>query len=205
MRLLHIDSSVLGQGSVTRTITAAVAARITAANPTIQTSYRDLVAEPVPYMTLSTLPSSHPVAVPTNLLDKAQREARSKAECVLEEFLEADIVVLGVPMYNFGVAAQLKSWFDAIIIPGKTFTYGPQGPVGLANAKRIVVVISRGSRYGTSNFPLSTEHAETYVRSALSFIGVTTPEVVIAEGVANDRKAALNSAMRTVGLLPVRP
>ncbi len=203
MKLLHLDSSVLGRGSMTRAITSAIVGRMIKADAAIQVIYRDLVAEPLPYMTLATLPGIHPSSAPADSLDETQRSARRENELVLEEFLEADIVVIGVPMYNFGVAAQLKSWVDTIMIPGKTFAYGPQGPIGLSGSKRIIAAIGRGSRYGTENFSLSTEHAETYMRSALSFIGVTAPEIVVAEGVALDREAALNSAMRAVQQLSV--
>lgn len=198
MTLLHLDSSVLGKGSVTRAVTSAIVGRITGADATIQVIYRDLVAEPLPYMTLATLPSAHPASAPPISLNEIQQAARHNSELVLEEFLQADIVVIGVPMYNFGVPTQLKSWIDAIVIPGKTFSYGPGGPIGLAGSKRIVAAIGRGSRYGTENFPLIAEHAETYLRSVLSFIGIAGPEIVVAEGVALDREAAINSAMQAV-------
>jgi putative NADPH-quinone reductase len=105
-------------------------------------TYRDLSADPIPYMNLRTMPSSHPLAIASDMLAEEERSVRR--EEALDEFLSAEVVVLGITMYNFGIAAQLKSWLDAIVIPGKTFTYTADGPKGLAGAKRVILAITRG-------------------------------------------------------------
>jgi FMN-dependent NADH-azoreductase len=154
-------------------------------------------------MTLASLPSAHFKATAIDLLSETQQAARHENEQALEEFLAADTIVLGVPMYNFGVAAQLKSWIDAIMIPGKTFYFTSDGPIGLADSKRVIAAIGRGSYYGPGQFPLHAEHAETYIRSAFSFMGVNNLEMVIAEGIALDKGAALRSALQAAQSLPI--
>ena len=94
---------------------------------------------------------------------------------VLAEFLESDIVVLGVPMYNFTVPSQLKSWVDRILVAGRTFRYTDHGPEGLAGGKRVVLALSRGGFYGPGAPAAPYEHQESYLRAALGFIGLPAP------------------------------
>ena len=140
--------------------------------------HRDLAAEPLPHLTLDGL-------------------ATPEAAKALEQFLAADIVVIGAPMYNFGISSQLKSWFDHIMVAGKTFRYGESGPEGLAGTKRVIVAMARGGVY-SEGAAAAMEHAETHLRAMLSFIGVTDPEVILAEGVAispEQREQALQAAL----------
>jgi FMN-dependent NADH-azoreductase len=102
--------------------------------------------------------------------------------------MAADIVVLGAPMYNWSIPTQLKAWIDIIVVPGKTFRYGPQGPEeGLVGNKRFIVAVTRGVFYA-SRTTMPSEHAETYMRTVLSFLGVNNPEFVVAEGVTTDEE-----------------
>lgn len=193
MKLLHIDASILGQGSVSRQVSTAIVENLAKANPGLQVTYRDLTAEPLPHLTPGNLPGAHPLAAlaPDN---SAERRA---SEVVLDEFLAADIVVVGAPMYNFGVPSQLKAWIDRLLVPGKTFTYGETGPVGLAGDKRVILAISRGGIYGPESPDAGAEHAEAWLRTTFRFIGVE-PEVIIAEGVQRGpdvRAAAIDSAL----------
>jgi FMN-dependent NADH-azoreductase len=105
------------------------------------------------------------------------------SQAVLEEFLAADIVVLGAPMYNFTIQSQLKAWIDRIVVAGKTFKYGPQGAEGLAGNKRVIIAVSRGGFYGAGTPAAVGEHLETYLRWVLGFIGVANPEFISADGV----------------------
>jgi FMN-dependent NADH-azoreductase len=191
MNILHIDSGISPSQSVSRLLTAAIVARLSEQDSSAIIVYRDLVAGQIPYMNFRTMPGSHPSAVSLDQLSADERSARSETESVLSEFLTADVVVLGIPMYNFGIAAQLKSWFDAILIPGKTFAYTSGGPKGLVGAKRIILAIARGGLYDSTGFLAAMEHAESYVRATLSLIGVSAPELVVAEGIAKDRNAAI--------------
>jgi len=166
MKLLHLDSSITGDGSVSRQLSAAIVDRLRAADPAIEVSYRDLVADPIEHLTLGHLPA-------------ASEESRA----LLDQFLASDTVVIGVPMYNFTLPSQLKAWLDRILIAGETFAYGPEGPSGLAGGKRVIVALSRGGLYGEGSPAAAFEHAETYLKAVFGFIGIT-PEIVVAEGVA---------------------
>ncbi len=202
MQLLHIDSSILGSHSKSRHVTAAIVAKLKQAHPQIEIVYRDLVATPPPHMTLASLPGDHPSSTFAGPLDDVAQRVRDESQRILDEFLAADILVLGVPMYNWSIPTQLKAWIDIIVVPGKTFRYGPQGPEqGLVGNKRVIVVITRGVFYGSGTASISAEHAETYMRTVLSFIGVNNPEFIVAEGVTageESKAKAMASALSAV-------
>ena len=124
-------------------------------------------------------------------------------EELLVEFLAADAIVIGAPMYNFSIPTQLKAWIDALSQPGRTFAYTDKGPRGLAVGKRVVIASSRGNRY--SQPPMSAkDFQESYVKAALNFMGVTDIEVVRAEGVnlsPAQREAALAEAHKSIATL----
>ncbi len=118
---------------------------------------------------------------------------------MLDEFLAADIVVLGAPMYNFTIPSQLKAWIDRILVAGKTFKYGAQGPQGLAGNKRVIVAISRGGYYGPGTPAEAFEHLETYLRGVFGFIGVAKLEFISADGIQvgpEHREKALAGALQ---------
>lgn len=200
MKLLHIDSSILGSHSKSRQLTAAIVARFRQAQPQIEIAYRDLVATPPPHMTLASLPGDHPSSVFAGPLDDIARCVRDESQRILDEFMVADIVVLGVPMYNWSIPTQLKAWIDIIVVPGKTFRYGPQGPEeGLVGNKRVIVAITRGVFYAYRTPAISAEHAETYMRTVLSFLGVDNPEFVVAEGVTTGAKNGAKALATALG------
>ena len=157
MTILKIDSSISGETSVSRILTRSITKQLAAASPEAKVIERDLVAAPLAHLT-----------------------ERGQDADVLEEFLAADTVVIGAPMYNFSVPSQLKAWIDRIAVAGKTFQYGANGPEGLAGEKRVIVAVSRGGFYEAGN---SFEHVEAYLKPFFNFIGVE-PEFVRAEGVA---------------------
>jgi FMN-dependent NADH-azoreductase len=203
MKLLHIDSSILGANSASRPISAAVVDRLRQTNPGLAVTYRDLAAAPLPHLTPAHLAPDHPIAAAMGDTSDPHGN-RAASQAVLDEFLEADIVVVGAPMYNFTVPSQLKSWIDRILVPGKTFQYGPDGIAGLAGGKRVIVAISRGNVYGPGSPVAAVEHLETYLRAVLGFIGVTKPEIIIAEGVQmgpEQRSKAIESALQTAAQL----
>lgn len=200
MNLLHLDSSILGDNSVSRSLSAAIVERLRSAMPNIDVTYRDLVAEPIGHLTGRYLAGQSPDVQH----DQALQEDLALGGRVLEEFLTADTVVIGVALYNFTVASQLKAWIDRILVAGKTFRYGPNGAEGLAGDKRIILAVSRGGLYGPGTPHQSFEHAETYLRSALAFIGITAPEVIVAEGIAigpEQRKTSVAKALEEIGHL----
>ena len=160
MTLLHLDSSIQGDRSASRAMSAAVVDTLRAADPAAQIVYRDLAADPVPHLS------------PDVLADPlANRE--------LQGFLAADTIVIGAGLYNFGIPSQLKSWIDRILVAGQTFRYTPEGPVGLAGGKRVIVAVSRGGFYDQGN---SLEHVEAYLKPLFNFLGIQ-PEFVFADGI----------------------
>lgn len=168
MKLLHLDSSALGAHSVSRLLSADIVARLKRVNPGLDVTYRDLAAQPLPHWT--------PVA------DASDPAALLGGE-VLEEFLAADVIVIGAPMYNFSISSQLKAWIDRVLVAGKTFRYGANGVEGLAGGKRVIVASSRGGVY-SSGPAAPMDFQEPYLRAALGFIGITDIEYIRAEGVA---------------------
>src|SRR3954454_3777332 len=168
MKLLHIDSSVLGPHSVSRQVSAAIVDRLRQATPSLDIVYRDLTQSPLAHLSGSHLAAAQGAPAPAEL---GPDLAASKA--ALGEFLAADIVVIGAPMYNFTIPSQLKAWIDRVLVAGKTFSYGANGPQGLAGGKRVIVAISRGGYYGPAALG---EHLETYLRWVFGFIGITSPE-----------------------------
>jgi FMN-dependent NADH-azoreductase len=178
MKLLHINSSVLGPHSVSRQVSAAIVDRLRKARPGLEIVYRDLALTP-----LAHLSGSHLAAAQGAAPEAALQQDLAAGQAVLDEFLAADVVVLGAPMYNFTIPSQLKAWIDRILVAGKTFKYSAQGPEGLAGNKRIIVAISRGGFYGPGTPAAVGEHVETYLRWVFAFIGVTDLEFISADGI----------------------
>ena len=166
MKLLHLDSSITGDGSVSRQLSAAIVGKLRAANPSLKISYRDLVADPIEHLTLGHLPAASP-----------------ESRALLDQFLEADTIVIGAPMYNFTLPSQLKAWLDRILVAGKTFRYTAEGPEGLATGKRVIVALARGGFYDAGSPAAALEHLESYLRGVFNFMGIE-PEFVAADGLA---------------------
>ena len=199
MKLLHLDSSILSGNSASRQLTAAIAGQLANANPGLDVTYRDLSAQPLSHLS-GELFAARQGAVPESA-DVQKDVATSQA--VLDEFLAADTVVIGAPMYNFGISTQLKAWIDRIAVAGKTFKYGANGPEGLAGDKHLIIAISRGGLYSAGSPAAGLEHAESYLRAVFTFLGVTNLEIVLAEGLAmsDQREKAMQGALQTVAEL----
>jgi FMN-dependent NADH-azoreductase len=196
MKLLHIDASILGANSASRELSAAVAARVSREVPGVQLTYRDLAAEPLAHLSGAHLAAAQGIVPESAALQKDITEGQA----VLEEFLAADTVVIGAPMYNFSLPSQLKAWIDRIAVAGKTFRYGANGPEGLAGGKRVIIVTSRGGFYGPGTPAEAAEHVQTYLRAVFGFLGVTDLEFIVAEGlnVGPDQRAqAMQHARET--------
>jgi FMN-dependent NADH-azoreductase len=195
MKLLHIDSSITGANSISRQVSAEVVSAWQASDPGLQVTYRDLEREPLPHLDSRLLGAA--------LAGWASEDAAIGPEvatnaAVLQEFLDADVVVIGAPMYNFAISSQLKAWIDRLLIGGKTFRYTQAGPVGLAGGKKVIIVSSRGGLYAPGMPNEAMDFQERYLRSALGFIGIDDIDVVRAEGVAigpEQREAALKAAL----------
>lgn len=195
MKLLHIDSSLLGEGSASRQLTRSVVGRFQRNHPGLEVISRDLDAAPLPHLTGADLVASHQ---PANSPDEALSAGAKTNAAVLQEFLDADIVVVGAPMYNFGVASVLKAWIDRISIAGVTFRYTENGPVGLAGGKRVVIASTRGGLYAEGSPFAAMDFQEAYLRAVFAFLGVTDVQVVRAEGLnlgPEQRQAAMQAAL----------
>jgi FMN-dependent NADH-azoreductase len=196
-KLLHIDSSVLGPHSVSRQVSAAIVDRLRQTMPSFDVTYRDLSATPLSHLSGAHLAAAQGAAS----ADAGLAEEMAAGQAVLAEFLAADTVVLGAPMYNFTIPSQLKAWIDRIVVAGKTFKYDAQGPQGLAGDKRVVVAISRGGFYGAGTPAAALEHLESYLRGVFGFIGVTKLEFILADGIQvgpEHREKALAGALEAV-------
>jgi FMN-dependent NADH-azoreductase len=185
MNLLQIDSSILGDHSASRSLTREIVSRWQGAHPSARLTYRDLATEELPHFSGGSL-SGQDVA------------ERTRNDAALAEFLLADVIVIGAPMYNFGIPSQLKAWVDRITVAGKTFRYTESGPVGLARGKRIIVAISRGGVYAPD---APGEFVESYLKFLFGFLGVDAVTFVRAEGLAlsaDHRHKALDAALAAI-------
>jgi FMN-dependent NADH-azoreductase len=199
MNLLQIDSSPLGDASASRQLTKAIAAALQKAQPTARLVYRDLAATPPAHLSGQILAAMGGAPVENDA--DVQRDVQLGEE-ILAEFLAADVIVIGAPMYNFSVPSQLKAWLDRIARAGRTFRYTEQGPVGLVTGKRVIIASSRGGIYaGDASLQDGWRHAmdfqEDYLRRVLGFLGISDIEIVRAEGLglsAASREQSLNAA-----------
>jgi FMN-dependent NADH-azoreductase len=198
VKLLHVDASILGANSASRQVSAAVVEQLQKLNPGAAVTYRDLAAQP-----LAHLSDAHVAAAMGAVPQGAEAEIAA-SQAVLEEFLAADTVVIGAPMYNFGVPSQLKAWIDRIAVKNKTFSYDANGPRGLAGGNRVIIAVSRGGFYGAGAPAAAFEHMETYLRSVFGFLGVTNLDIIIAEGLnvgPEQREKALQDALAVAAKL----
>lgn len=194
MKLLHIDSSILGTQSATREIGAAIVAHWRARNPRGEVAYLDLAADPLAHL------SGDVLAFRAGAATKGNRDIE-RGEQALADFLAADVVVIGAPMYNFSIPSQLKAWIDRIAVAGKTFRYTATGPEGLATGKQVIVVSARGGAYGAGSPAAALDFQENYLRGVLGFLGIRDIEFVRAEGLnlgAAQREQALAAALASI-------
>lgn len=201
MKLLHLDSSILGTESATRDLGAAVVANWLRRNPHGEIRHLDLAREPLDHLSADVLAARAEVPVASDTAGDIRR-----GEQALEDFLAADVVVVGAPMYNFSIPTQLKAWIDRIAVAGKTFRYTANGPQGLAGGKKVVIVSARGGIYSAGP-AAGFDHQESYLRSVFTFLGITDIEFVRAEALnmgAVERAESLRSAHAAIeGPLPL--
>ena len=198
MQLLHIDSAITGDQSVSRQLTAQIVEAWKASHPATQVSYLDLVADAPAHFTMDAMA---PRTGQTDGLSEAQQRENAVSERLVSQFLAADVVVIGAPFYNFSIPTQLKAWIDRIAQPGRTFRYTANGPEGLAKGKTVIVASSRGGVYSTSDAMQALEHQESYLKVVMGFFGITDVRFVRAEGLglgADAVAAAFASAAKEV-------
>jgi FMN-dependent NADH-azoreductase len=172
--ILHIDSSINGENSASRALTRSIVDQVRSGYQA-EVIRRDLGADPLPHLKLEDFADS----------------------TVLDEFLNADTVVIGAPMYNFTLSTQLKAWIDRIVIAEKTFRYTANGPEGLAGGKRVIIALARGGFYDAGSPAAALEHLESYLRGVFGFIGIE-PEFVAADGLSispEQREQSISQAL----------
>ncbi|HEY7853038.1 MAG TPA: NAD(P)H-dependent oxidoreductase [Caulobacteraceae bacterium] len=200
MKLLHLDSSILGPHSVSRILSAQIVERQKQLHPGLEVVYRDLAADGSAHLTGAHMAAWQGAPVE----DKALGDDLAKGGAYIDELFAADIIVIGAPMYNFTVPTQLKAWIDRVAIAGKTFRYTEIGaPEGLLpKGKKLFIASSRGgAAYGEGAPAAFLEHHETYLKGVLGFLGLTDVTVIRAEGLAMGpaaRATALAGAQQVI-------
>ena len=180
MQLLHIDSAITGEQSVSRELTKRIVAAWTASHPNTMVQYLDVAAQAPAHFTADAMGFRTGQEAATDV----QRAENAVSEALVSQFLAADVIVIGAPLYNFTIPSQLKAWIDRIAQIGRTFKYTDKGPVGLAGGKTVIVASSRGGMYSTSEGGQAMEHQESYLKVVFGFFGITDVRFVRAEGVA---------------------
>lgn len=182
MKLLHIDSSPLGGNSVSRQLTDRIVAQWRTSHPGTVVEYLDLAADAPSHLSIDSL--GFRAGPNAQGLSEVQRRENEISEKLVSQFMAADVIVVGAPMYNFSVPSQLKAWIDRVAQAGRTFTYTDTGPQGLAGGKTVIVASSRGGVYSTNPALAGLDHQESYLKTVFGFFGVTDVQFVRAEGVA---------------------
>lgn len=203
MQLLHIDSSITGDNSASRKLTAQIVSAWKSSHPDTQVDYLDLVADAPNHFTAAAMA---PRSGQTADLSVEQVAENAVSERLVQQFLAADVVVIGAPFYNFTIPSQLKAWIDRLAQPGRTFRYTAEGPEGLAKGKTVIVASTRGGIYSTSTTAEAMEHQESYLKVVLGFFGITDVRFVRAEGLAmgpDAAAAAFSSAAKDVEAMTI--
>jgi FMN-dependent NADH-azoreductase len=193
--VLVINSSAAREGSVSRTLVEETVVRLLEANPFTAVVRRDLGEHPVPHLTTATLNGVR--GMPAS---PAEQQARALSDELIAELRAADTIVIGAPMYNFGVTTGLRAWFDHVLRAGETFSYSSTGPQGLLGGKRVIVIESRGGLY--SEGPATAiDFQEPYLRHLFAFVGITDVTFVRAEKIGygpEARTASLAQARKEI-------
>lgn len=186
MNILHIDSAITGEASVSRNLTARIVDKLSAANPGAKITYRDLNTG-VPAIDTDWFQA---VRLAPENPSEDQQKLINVSDSFVREVQDADVLVIGSPVYNFTITAQLKNWLDQIARAGVTFRYTAEGPEGLLKGKRAIIA------YSAAGTPLGSDmdFASGYIRFMLGFLGITDVEFVAADRLAMDREAGLARA-----------
>lgn len=200
MNILHLNSGIFGDQSVSTQLSNKVIARLQQENPQATIVARDLASNPVAHLDAEILMAAGTEEAERN---SRQKEQLALTETLLEELFAADMVVIGTPMYNFSIPSQLKAWIDRVAQAGRTFRYTENGPEGLLTGKRAIIASARGGFYSEGE-ALAMDHQESYLQNVLAFVGITDVTVVRAEGLnINDtqREESIQKASHNIEAL----
>ena len=200
MNILFLHSSILGPQSVTRTLSAALLERLQSTYPDASIAHRNLAEDPIPHISSQYLQALTDPAAPRSSAIEAEI---AQSAAVMAEFKAADIIVVGAPMYNFGVPSTLKAWIDRIAVAGETFRYFASGPEGLCKGKQVFILSGRGSALSGTPWEVM-DHQEKHLETLFGFLGIDDITIVRAEGVAaspDARGAALDAAQQQIAAI----
>lgn len=195
MKILRVDSAVTGPDSVSRELTEAMVAHFIEKHADADVTSLDLAAHPVPHQDAVSVGA---LRVQDSEQTDAMKAVAPQELAILHQFMEADIVVIGAPMYNYSIPSQLKAWLDRLAVPGMAFTYSEKGPQGLAGGRRVIVASSQGGAYEAGD---TSEHQESLLKTFFALIGIDTVEIVRADKVAfgpEARQASIAQAKATI-------
>lgn len=195
--ILHIDSSPRTVYSGSRMLSREFVETYVRVFPDSVVQYRDLAAQPPALVDEAWVAASF---TPPDRRTEAMWATLSESEMLINELLAADLVVIGVPMHNFGISTLLKCYIDQVVRAGRTFQFTPNGPLGLVGGKRVVVISTRGSDY--SGPMAAFDFQEPYLRTLLAFLGVSDVSFVSCNGMdAGNRDEVLSTARQTIASL----
>ena len=184
-KVLIIDSAATGDASVSRKLTAEFAERMAEREPAARIVRRDIGTSTIPHLTAETVGGIRGLAS-----TDAEREAQALSDALIGELKDADLIVIGAPMYNFGMSSTLKAWFDHVLRAGITFRYSAEGPEGLVTGKKAIVIETRAGVYSEGGPAAAMDHQEPHIRTLLGFMGITDVDFVRAEKLAFGPEAA---------------
>lgn len=192
-RILRLDATINPAASVSRKLTDRILARLTAAHPGASVTERDLAAG-LPPIDAAWLGA---VFTPAEVRSPEQAAIVAVSDALIAELKAHDLLVIGLPIYNFGVPAPLKTWFDHVARKGETFAYSEAGPQGLLTGKRAIVALSsNGTKLGSE-----IDFASGYVRHMLGFMGITDVDFVAADAMVFDPEATMTRAEAEIDAL----
>ena len=198
-KVLVLNSSALGGASVSNQLVQDVLAELRARDPRLIVTVRDLGANPIPHLNSDSATALRGAA-PAN---EAQATAQGLSDTLIAELKAADAIVIGAPMYNFGIPSTLKAWFDYVLRAGVTFHYTEVGPVGLLEGKRAIIIESRGGYY-SEGATKALDLQEPHLRALLGFVGIKDATFIRVEKLAfgsEARQQALDEARAQLGQL----
>jgi FMN-dependent NADH-azoreductase len=197
--VLVLNSSAVGEASVSKQLVRDAVSRLRSQDSSLRVVTRDIGENPIPHLTIASANALRG-AEPSN---PAEAAAQALSNELIAEVSAADIVIIGAPMYNFGIPSTLKAWFDHVLRAGVTFRYSETGPEGLMKGKRAIVVMSRGGFYSEGPTQVM-DSQEPHLRTLLGFIGITDVSFVRAEKLAfgpETRDEAIGAAHAELGRL----
>lgn len=196
-RALVLTASILGEKGQSIALAEHFQARV-AEREELAVTHRDLVAEALPHLEASELGAWQ---VPAGERSAEQRALAERSDALIRELLDHDVLVLAVPLYNLGIPSQLKAWFDRVLRAGETFRYTENGPKGLVEGKRALILAARGGQYAGTEMDSQTPH----LKGMLGLIGITEVDVVFAEGLnMGKRDVAIEEARQAIDGLVAR-